>query len=108
MGHADLLLRRKLPTRHAPDLLDDLLCRFLFRPGFLSHLRSLNGYDGPQIPPSSTCQICLIGADAGQPGFGGKEYPWRRKYSRAWLGACGASIREGEESEDLLRPAKTL
>ena len=39
-----------------------------FRPGFLSHLRSFNGYDGPEILPSSTRHFCLIGADAGQPG----------------------------------------
>jgi len=38
-----------------------------FRPGFLSHLRSFNGYDGPEILPFSTRPICLIGADAGQP-----------------------------------------
>src|SRR5205085_10468913 len=46
---AHLLLRRKLPTRGAPDLLHNLLCRFLNRPGFLPHLRSFNGYDGPEI-----------------------------------------------------------
>src|SRR5205085_7778762 len=63
---ADLLLRRKLPPRGAPNLLHNLLCRFLNRPGFLSHLRSFNGYDGPEILPSSTQPICLIGADAGQ------------------------------------------
>src|SRR5205814_4120068 len=28
--------------------------------------RSFNGYDGPEILPSSTRPICLIGADAGQ------------------------------------------
>jgi hypothetical protein len=44
-----------------------LLRRFLCRPGFLSHLRSFNGYDGQEILPSSTCHFCLIGADAGQP-----------------------------------------
>src|SRR5439155_26913726 len=63
---ADLLLRRKLPPRDAPNLLHNLLCRFLNRPGFLSHLRSFNGYDGPEILPSSTQPICLMGADAGQ------------------------------------------
>ncbi len=42
-----------------------LLRRFLHRPGFLSHLRSLNGYDGPEILSISTQPICLIGADAG-------------------------------------------
>jgi hypothetical protein len=30
-----------------------------------THLRSLKGYDEPEILPSSTRQICLIGADAG-------------------------------------------
>src|SRR5438045_3447957 len=37
---ADLLLRRKLPPRRAPDLLHNLLCRFFNRTGFLPHLRS--------------------------------------------------------------------
>src|SRR5580658_5414411 len=64
--NADLLLRRKLPPGSAADRLDNLFCRFLHRPGFLSHLRSLNGYDGPEILPISTQPICLIGADAGQ------------------------------------------
>src|SRR5437763_10885638 len=62
---ADLFLRRKLPAGRAPDLLHNLLCRFLHRPGFLSHLRSFNGYDGPEILPSSTHPFCLSGADAG-------------------------------------------
>src|SRR5713226_257490 len=53
--NADLLLRRKLPPGGAPDLLHKLLRRFLHRPGFLSHLRSFNGYDGPEFLPSSTC-----------------------------------------------------
>src|SRR5947209_10743224 len=35
--------------RRAPDLLHNLLCRSLNRPGFLPHLRSFNGYDGPEI-----------------------------------------------------------
>jgi hypothetical protein len=38
-----------LPPGGAPDLFHKLLCRFLHRPGFLSHLRSFNGYDGPEI-----------------------------------------------------------
>ena len=38
---------------------------FLNRPGFLSHLRSLKGYDEPEILPTSNCQICLTGADVG-------------------------------------------
>src|SRR5437762_785613 len=63
---ADLLLRRKLSPGSAADLLHNLFCRFLHRPGFLSHLRSFNGYDGPEILPSSTGLFCLVGADAGQ------------------------------------------
>src|SRR4029077_3582798 len=55
-----------MPPRRAADVLHDLFCRFLHRPGFLSHLRSLQGYDEPEILPSSTRRICLIGADAGQ------------------------------------------
>src|ERR1700730_11431680 len=54
-----------MPPRRAADVLHDLFCRFLHRPGFLSHLRSLKGYDEPEILPSSTRRICLIGADAG-------------------------------------------
>src|SRR5207253_7236105 len=64
--NADLRLRRKLAAGNAADFLHDLPCRFLPRPGFLSHLRSFNGYDGPEILPSSTRPFCLIGADAGQ------------------------------------------
>src|SRR5206468_10369694 len=51
------------------NLLHNLLCRFFHRPGFLSHLRSFNGYDGPEILPSSTHPFCLSGADAGQSGL---------------------------------------
>src|SRR5262249_38498432 len=40
---------------------------FVVRPGFLSHLRSFNGYDGPEFLPSSTRPFCLTGADAGHP-----------------------------------------
>src|SRR5580693_6972167 len=54
-----------MPPRSAADILHDLFCRFLHRPGFLSHLRSLKGYDEPEILPYSTRRNCLIGADAG-------------------------------------------
>jgi molecular chaperone DnaK len=64
-NNADLLLRRKLAPGDAADLLYNLLSRFLHRPGFLSHLRSFNGYGGPEILPSSTRPLCLICADAG-------------------------------------------
>src|SRR6059058_4865053 len=74
---ADLFLRRKLPAGRAPDLLHNLLCRFFHRPGFLSHLRSFNGYDGPEILPSSTHPFCLSGADAGQT----SELRHRRRFS---------------------------
>ncbi len=63
------LLRRKLPPGSAPDPLEDLFRRFLQRPGFLPHLRSFNGYDGPEILPIATQPICLKGADAGQPNW---------------------------------------
>src|SRR5262249_37432945 len=36
------------------------------RHGFLSHLRSLEGYNEPEILPSSTHPICLMSADGGQ------------------------------------------
>src|SRR5580704_10094719 len=54
-----------MPPRSAADILHDLFCRFLHRPGFLSHLRSFKGYDEPEILPYSTRRNCLIGADAG-------------------------------------------
>src|SRR5215472_3716708 len=62
---ANLLLCGKLPPGGTADLPDNVLRRFLCRPGFLSHLRSFNGYDGPEILPSSTRHFCLIGADPG-------------------------------------------
>ena len=46
---ANLLLCGKLPPGGTADLPDNLLRRFLCRPGFLSHRRSFNGYDGPEI-----------------------------------------------------------
>ena len=68
---ADLLLRRKLPSRDAADLLDNMLRRFLHRPGFLSHRRSFNGYDGPEssLPQpahsvSARCWYCQPGPTA--------------------------------------------
>src|SRR3981081_3779252 len=63
---ADLLFCRELPACRPPDVFHDLCRRFLGRPGFLSHLRSLKGYDEPEIIPSSTRPICLMGADVGQ------------------------------------------
>ena len=59
--HLEYVLRDVQSDRHN-------LChgRLLHRPGFLSHLRSFNGYDGPEILPSSTRPFCLISADAGQ------------------------------------------
>src|SRR5439155_8459206 len=62
---SDAALTPRPGTRSAADFLHDLPYRFLPRPGFLSHLRSFNGYDGPEILPSSTRPFCLIGA-AGQ------------------------------------------
>src|SRR3984893_19420725 len=62
----DLLFCRELPACRPPNVFHDLFRRFLYRPGFLSDLRSLKAYDEPEILPSSTRPICLIGADAGQ------------------------------------------
>jgi hypothetical protein len=59
-----LLRRRKLPPSGAAALLHNLFRRLLHQPGFQSHLRSFNGYDGPEILPSSTRPFCLIGGDA--------------------------------------------
>src|ERR1700726_1234634 len=64
--NADLLFCRELPACRPPDVFHDLFRRLLHRPGFLSHLRSLKGYDEPENLPSSTRQICLMGADVGQ------------------------------------------
>jgi hypothetical protein len=44
---ADFVLRRKMPPRRAANVSHNLFCRFLHRPGFLSHLRSLKGYGEP-------------------------------------------------------------
>src|SRR5690348_10617712 len=41
---------------------------FLTGPDFCPIFAPFNGYDGPEILPSSTQPICLIGADAGQNG----------------------------------------
>jgi len=47
----DLLLGRIALARGSTDVLNNLLGRFLHRPGFLAHLRSLDGYDDPEILP---------------------------------------------------------
>jgi hypothetical protein len=64
---ADLVFRREVPPGRAPNVFHDLCRRFFRRHGFLSHLRSLRGYDEPEILPSSIHPICLKGADGGQP-----------------------------------------
>src|SRR5580700_9764015 len=96
-----------MPPRSAADILHDLFCRFLHRPGFLSHLRSLKGYDEPEILPYSTRRNCLIGADAGQrPGQGQKSQsleweetkPGRISNIQANLGGC--------RGRDLLMPVR--
>jgi len=63
---ADLIFRQKVAPRRATDVLHDLCFRFLLQHEFLSHLRSLKGYDEPEILPSSTHPICLTSADGGQ------------------------------------------
>ena len=62
---ADLLLRRILFAGGAADVLDDLLCRLFLCPGFPSHLRSLKGYDEPEILLYPLSRNCLIGAEPG-------------------------------------------
>jgi hypothetical protein len=57
---------REFPPRHAVDILHNLFRRLPRRLGFLSHLRSLKGYDEPEILPSSIRRICLKGADGRQ------------------------------------------
>jgi hypothetical protein len=44
-----------------------------------SHLRSLKGYDEPEILPSSTHPICLMSADGGQSCFSLKVVSCRRQ-----------------------------
>jgi hypothetical protein len=63
---ADLVFSREVSPRRAADVLQDLCRRFSHRHGFLSHLRSLKGYDEPEILPSSTHPICLMSADGKQ------------------------------------------
>ena len=41
--------------------------------GFPSHLRSLKGYDEPEILPSSTRPICLMSADGGHSAVGAHQ-----------------------------------
>src|SRR3974390_1570193 len=52
-------------ARRAANLADVLLSRFR-RHRFLSHLRSLTGYDEPEILPSQNPSICLAIADGEQ------------------------------------------
>src|SRR5208283_4050963 len=63
---ADLVFGREVSPRRATDVLHDFCRRLFSRHGFLSHLRSLKGYDEPEILPSSTHPNCLISADGGQ------------------------------------------
>src|SRR6185436_15534930 len=90
---ADLFLCRELPPGGPPDRLDNLLCRFLHRPGSLSHLRSFNGYDGPEILPSSTRPFCLTGADAGHVGLS----PESKAAKQFRLGLRDAGFSEGHD-----------
>jgi hypothetical protein len=64
--NANLVFRLEVSPRRATDLLHHFCRRFFLRHGFLSHLRSLQGYDEPDILPSSTHPICLMSADGGQ------------------------------------------
>src|SRR6476646_9413669 len=50
----DLLFGRVTPARRPADVLDDLFRRQVGGAGFLSHLRSPEGYDEPEILPSSS------------------------------------------------------
>jgi hypothetical protein len=62
----DLFFRRIWPAYGLTDVSNNLLGRFLHRPAFLAHLRSLGGCDDSEILPYSTAQICPIGADREQ------------------------------------------
>src|SRR5262245_51498776 len=72
---ADLVFRREVSPRRATDLLHHFCRRFFLRHGFLSHLRSREGYDELEILPSSTHPICLMSADGRQ---------WTTKNAAAW------------------------
>ena len=62
----DLFFGRELPPRGAADVFDELLGRRVGGVGFLSHLRSMKGYDEPKILRTSSRQVYLTGADVGQ------------------------------------------
>src|SRR5262249_36350421 len=80
--NADLVFRREVSPRRATDLLHDFCRRFFLRHGFLFHLRSLEGYDEPEILPSSTHPICLMSADGGHHGH---QNLWQRLFGAARL-----------------------
>src|SRR4051794_39155332 len=63
---SDLVFSRIVLARRAADVLYKLFGRPVRCPGFLSHLRSLNGYDEPEILLSSPHRFCPMSADAGQ------------------------------------------
>src|SRR3954471_2689813 len=62
---SDLVFSRIVLARRAADVLYKLFGRPVRCPGFLSHLRSLNGYDEPEILLSSPHRFCPMSADAG-------------------------------------------
>src|SRR5690606_13183923 len=63
---ADLLLRPILLAGRAADVFDHLLCRRFPGSRFLSHLRSFESYDEPEILRSQLSRFGPISADAGQ------------------------------------------
>ena len=53
-------------ARNTPNVLEDAVSRRFWRFGFLSHLRSMNGYDNPETLASQIGRFGLTGADVGQ------------------------------------------
>src|ERR1700730_17254366 len=50
-----------MPPRRAADILHDLFCKFLRPPGFLSHLRSSQGYDARNPCNLTSCASDIVG-----------------------------------------------
>ena len=65
-ARSDLLLGRILAPCRAPDITDRLLSAARTGGPFLSHLRSLTGYDEPETLSYAISSICPIGADGAQ------------------------------------------
>src|ERR1700747_1883179 len=84
-----------MPPRRTADVLYDLFCRFLHRPGFLSNLRSLQGYDEPGIFPSSTI---ATRSESSSPAWNAVSTLLAREKSALLRAPCG--VRRGHTDLD--------